>query len=249
MEIGTQEFYKATVLRGFFDDNNREFLVEYFIREFKKAEKENYTANVFYKGCFRSLDEIKSNLASQFHERKKELSWIISDIKSKLKEGSKDETLNEKLSSVKDELENLKQSNFYTSVQFAEHPRLAMQFNIETVNYIESAIKDAHSQFNEVIHDEILIDLSLNKGTEKVIMLYKLGILDFLKKQEPFNTSTNSLATVLSGITGVDTKTLQSYLNPIFSDGVSQKNNPLKNDKNVQKITQTLIEIGFSPSR
>ena len=43
MEIGTQEYYKATVLRGYFDDNDREFLVEYFVREYKKAEKENYT--------------------------------------------------------------------------------------------------------------------------------------------------------------------------------------------------------------
>lgn len=249
MEIGTQEYYKATVLRGFFDDNDREFLVEYFVRAFMKAEKENYTASVFYNGCFKSLNDIKSKLASQFHERKKELSWIINDINSKLKEGSKDETLSENLISVKDELENLKQRDFYTSVQFAEHPRLAMQFNTDIVEHIESSIREAFNQSKVDVEDEVAIDLSDNRGTEKVIMLYKLGVLDFLKEQEPFNLSTNRLASALSGITGIDTKTIQSYINPIISEGVSQKNNPLMKEKNVQKVTQTLIEIGFDPSQ
>jgi hypothetical protein len=249
MEIGTQEYYKATVLRGFFDDNDREFLVEYFVREFKKAEKENYTANVFYNGCFKSLTEIRAKLANLFQERKRELSWIINDIKLKLKGGDTDNSLNEKLNSVKDELENLSQSNFYTPVQFAEHPRLAMQFNTDTVEYIESSIREAFNQSKVDVEDEVAIDLSDNRGTDKVIMLYKLGVLDFLKEQEPFNLSTNSLAMVLSGITGVDSKTLQSYINPIGNPSVMQKNNPLANEKNVKKVTQTLIEIGFIPSK
>ena len=37
MEIGTEEYYRTTTLTGFFNDNDREFLAEYFIREFKKT--------------------------------------------------------------------------------------------------------------------------------------------------------------------------------------------------------------------
>ncbi len=93
------------------------------------------------------------------------------------------------------------------------------------------------------------IDLSNTKGTEKIIMLKQLGILDFLKEKQPFNVSTNALASALSGITGIKTDTLQSYINPIDNPSVNQKNNPLKKEKSVTKINQKLISIGFNPPK
>ncbi len=45
------------------------------------------------------------------------------------------------------------------------------------------------------------IDLSDTNNTEKIIMLTQLGILDFLKEQQPF-LNVNALASVISGITG-----------------------------------------------
>jgi hypothetical protein len=90
------------------------------------------------------------------------------------------------------------------------------------------------------------LDLSNTFATEKIIFLKELGILDFLREQQPFNTSTNSLATVLSAITGENNLTLQSYINPIFSKETSQKNNPLKKDK-VDNVKTQLIQIGFKP--
>ena len=66
MEIGTEQYYRTITLQGFFNDNDREFLIEYFLREFKKAEKENYSANVFFTGCIKSLDEFK-NINIVFH--------------------------------------------------------------------------------------------------------------------------------------------------------------------------------------
>ena len=92
-----------------------------------------------------------------------------------------------------------------------------------------------------------IIDLSNTKGTEKIIMLKQLGILDFLKEKQPFNLSTNALASALSGITGIETSTLQSYINPINNPSAIQKNNPLNSEKSVNKVTQKLISIGFNP--
>jgi hypothetical protein len=91
------------------------------------------------------------------------------------------------------------------------------------------------------------IDLSDTKATEKIVMLHKLGVLDFLRNKEPFNLSINSLATALSGITGIDSKTIQSYINPIYSNRTNQKNNPLNSIKTVDKVDQKLISIGFKP--
>jgi len=89
------------------------------------------------------------------------------------------------------------------------------------------------------------IDLSDSKGTEKIIFLKQLGILDFLREKQPFNLSTNALASALSGITGIKHKTLQSYINPIDNPTAKQKNNPLKNKKLVNEVNQKLISLGY----
>jgi hypothetical protein len=239
--------YGQIVLQGYFDENNRSFLIEYFVREFKKAEKENYTSNVFFNGCLSSLSPIKEQLTIKFNKRKLELSLIINNIKLNLKNGNIYDGIEEVLISAEEELNTLKESDFFTSVQLVNSQYMPCQFNLAKIEFIEHSINEASKQTNAGNDVLNLIDLSKNKGADKVIMLEKLGILDFLRSKEPFNLSTNSLAIILSGITGVDSKTLQSYINPIGNDSVVQKNNPMKNEKNVKKITQTLIEIGFTP--
>jgi hypothetical protein len=88
------------------------------------------------------------------------------------------------------------------------------------------------------------IDLSDTTATEKIIYLHKLGVIDFLRKQEPFNYSINSLATVLSAVTGEKSVTIQPMLNPMLSEFNDQKNNPLKSKRPVSKVEQQLIKIG-----
>jgi hypothetical protein len=92
------------------------------------------------------------------------------------------------------------------------------------------------------------IDLGDTSATEKIIYLHKLGIIDFLRTKQPFQSSTNSLATVLSAITGInpETRHIQSMLNPIFNKEVNQKNNPLNSQKTVLKVETQLKNIGFN---
>jgi len=89
------------------------------------------------------------------------------------------------------------------------------------------------------------IDLSDTTATEKIIYLHKLGVIDFLRKQQPFNTSINSLATVLSAVTGANSRTIQSMLNAMLSKNVNDKNNPLNSQKPTNKVIKQLIQIGF----
>ncbi len=91
------------------------------------------------------------------------------------------------------------------------------------------------------------INLSDTKGTEKIIMLEKTGVLDFLRKQTPFNLSVNSLASLLSGITGMPQATVQSYLNPICNHSVDQSKNPFKSTKTVNKVVEKFNSIGYKP--
>lgn len=119
-------------------------------------------------------------------------------------------------------------------------------------NYIDCKILELLLlKRNELTIDNIEnldIDFSNTKATEKIVMLYELGVLEFLRNKEPFNVSINSLATALSGITGEDSKTIQSYINPIFSRDANQKNNPLLSKKSVSKVNQKLVNLGFKPS-
>jgi len=91
------------------------------------------------------------------------------------------------------------------------------------------------------------VDFGDSKCTEKIIWIYLLGELDRLRKDNPFNTSTNKLASAISGMIGEPVVTIQSYINPIFSDKSDQKNNPLRNIEKVEIVRQKLISLGFKP--
>lgn len=88
------------------------------------------------------------------------------------------------------------------------------------------------------------LDLSDTTATEKIIYLQKLGVIDFLRKNN--HVSINGLATVLSAITGAKIETLQPMLNPIISKDAGQKNNPLNSKNTVSKVEKQLINIGFN---
>ncbi|HRL08926.1 MAG TPA: hypothetical protein PLZ88_05645 [Aliarcobacter sp.] len=92
----------------------------------------------------------------------------------------------------------------------------------------------------------VAVDYSDAGANEKVVFLYELGVLDFLKNNSPFNTSTNSLASVLSAITGENIRTIQPYINPIFNNEIQQDKNPLKSIKLTNKVKKKLSDIGYT---
>jgi len=133
-----------------------------------------------------------------------------------------------------------------------------LSFTTLKYDYLSEWVKEKRMLTEKLYHDimnedtiEIeknTIDLSDVKGTEKIIFLYKMGVFDFLKEQEPFKSSKNLLASAISGITGIDVKTVQSYINPIDNPTrVEQKNNPLNSTKTVDKVIQKLNSIGYIP--
>ncbi|AWG20201.1 hypothetical protein FFWV33_01000 [Flavobacterium faecale] len=90
----------------------------------------------------------------------------------------------------------------------------------------------------------LAFDLSDCTATEKIIYLQKLGIIDFLRKNN--HVSINGLASALSAITGEKPTTIQSAINPIISRDAGQKNNPFNSENTVQKVEKQLIKIGFN---
>lgn len=115
----------------------------------------------------------------------------------------------------------------------------------DLINYLEKEFleNDTSSQLAEQIPK---IELFTSNKSEKIVYLEQLGVLDFLKGKEPFNTSTNALAQAVSHFTGIKPGTVQSYLNPMNNSDLNQKNNPLTN-KRLEKIKKELLTLGFKP--
>ena len=99
----------------------------------------------------------------------------------------------------------------------------------------------------QVENPEIALDYSNNVNSERIVFLSELGILDYLQNKmnvKLHGCSVNKLAEVVSKFTGVPQSTVQSYLNPMFSKGVDQNNNPAT-PKNINKVKNKLKDIGF----
>ena len=118
--------YLEIILTGFFDDNNREHLENYFRRECKKAEKEFYEQMEFYKGCFRVIEEWEQHLKDKVFKRKQELYMMLSGAKDGTIKHSNTETKpveelnNDLISYCNEELKN-EQVNSIGSLFFTVH--------------------------------------------------------------------------------------------------------------------------------
>ena len=90
-------------------------------------------------------------------------------------------------------------------------------------------------------------DLSSTTCVSKLIYLNELGIIELLRKQPCFGNTTNNLASVISAITGENSKTIQSSLNALLNPNTSQKNNPYSTKSTVEKVKYQLIQFGAKP--
>ena len=105
------------------------------------------------------------------------------------------------------------------------------------------AIYGIEDMFNSFSNNQL--DLSDTSISGKIIYLERLGVIQYLKSLEPFNTSINSMASILSAVTGAKPTSIQPLLNGLLSQGVDNKNNPMKSIKTVTIIENKLLSIGF----
>jgi hypothetical protein len=135
--------------------------------------------------------------------------------------------------------EILQQPTYYTeSPKELESLIKNIDFEIER---LESLLK---IEINEPQQTEPeSVDLSATSAVEKIIYLNELGIIDFLRTKPEFALSTNLMATVLSAITDVKAKTLQTSLNRLINNDTADQRHPYKSNNTVNKVRQTLIDV------
>ena len=122
---------------------------------------------------------------------------------------------------------------------------------LETKLGIKRKTKIETERNESIEKPEISLDYSGNNNPEKIVFLHELGILDFL--QEKMNNelhyfNANKLAEIVSTFTDIKQGTAQPMLNPIFSKGIKEKNNPLT-EYNLKKVKNKLKDIGFNNTK
>ena len=124
-------------------------------------------------------------------------------------------------------------------------------------NRINYKICDFQSCMQEIIEEinrnienndsgDFLVDLSDTTATEKIIYLEKLGIIDFLRSQQPFISVPDKVSQIVSAITGVKIGSVRPMLRPILNKDFEDKNNPLNSKKAVERVEKQLIRIGLN---
>lgn len=109
----------------------------------------------------------------------------------------------------------------------------------------------AKEEYNEELIDDKIAnnnteqDFSNNENKEKVILLEKMGIIDFIKEKQSNPNNIKQTAEILSSFTGIKSATLYSYLRPMLSPhrDDKDKNSPYKNPENLQRANKTLHKL------
>lgn len=89
------------------------------------------------------------------------------------------------------------------------------------------------------------LDFSDNTDKVKLIMLEKLGVIDYIKTIQTKPKTISHTSEILSTITGIPSKTLNTYLYPMIRPhrDDDDKNSPYKNPENREKAERELIKL------
>lgn len=75
--------YLEIVLQGYFNENNRGFLDNYFFMEYKKAEKEQFfKADMFFNGCLKVIEGWEKYLQDEIFKRKTDLYLMLNEARN-----------------------------------------------------------------------------------------------------------------------------------------------------------------------
>ena len=109
---------------------------------------------------------------------------------------------------------------------------------------IDNIINEQSNTATNTSPEPELIDFSEGTDTKtKIAILQELGILSYLMKKPSVN-SANKVASLLSAVLGINSTTLQPYINPIFSPNADQTKAPKKIHK--EKARQILLALDYT---
>lgn len=147
--------YIDIILRGYLNENDKQFLSKYFIRESKKAEKELYSFDEFFAGLDNAINKFKIEYKNRLYKRKNELYLM--------KEGAENGTLTYrdlKGESIKErnkktieycesELSEISFENYPIGLLYFTNNRFTGHLNYSEVEFIENEIAKAFEELKK----------------------------------------------------------------------------------------------------
>lgn len=119
--------------------------------------------------------------------------------------------------------------------------------NLEEIRNYYKKLYDAN--FGNVGHNlPEAIDLSDIKAIDKILFFYKLGIIDFLRGQQPFTSVPDKVSQIISAITGINIDSVRPMVRPLINNDLDDNKNPLNSKNAVNRVEKHLINIGFNPN-
>lgn len=102
-----------------------------------------------------------------------------------------------------------------------------------------------NNQLNTITTDDIENDFSNNEDKEKLIILEKLKIIDYIKSIQTKPKTISHTAEILSAITGIKSTTLYTYLRPMLNANRddNDNNSPYKNTENILNANKTIQKL------
>lgn len=161
--------YLKIVLEGWINPHTKKNYVDYILGKSKDAKKLNIPTTVFFDGLLSIVSLFEMDILNKVNERKKELAFIISHIKTNQSE-------NTSLEEVEIELKNINPNDYYAHLTHITKNQyignLPNEDIISIKNYIES-VKGYYSIKNKVKHLKKSLDLidtigSLAKATLEI---------------------------------------------------------------------------------
>jgi hypothetical protein len=116
---------------------------------------------------------------------------------------------------------------------------IVINSKLAELKHLKKEIKEENNYENEVAGFSIPM---------RVLILHELGIIDQLKKIQPFSTTPYALSRALCPIINIGATDLNRYIYPIHTPESNQDRNPLKNIKNHNKVKEYLNQLGFRRS-
>lgn len=174
--------YLNIVLFGYINPTTNNHFQNYLLREFKKAEKENYSIDEFYEGCLKATEYLNKENIQRFYKRKNELYQLLDMAKDDklgykdLKENqTKEDYKNELIKSCEKQLEikepfgygvplfMLTNGKFTGHLYYEQIKEIEKEINIvfnkqkalsvNTDNSINEITKTSENQFNKIEHN------------------------------------------------------------------------------------------------
>lgn len=217
----------------------------YKISQVFKKEYQSYVVNkLFFFGCPINIYKIHYYKRMYDYFEKTGVNEEIYFIESELKRGLLDfdyNFLEDDLQTIIDE--SLKHRYKFLTNQLIQYNSEIIEVNTDYGFEIVKSTNNSSESDEEDLEDEI----GITTPKERILYLNETGVLKYLKEFDSVTrSSTNKLSELLGYITGLKSGTIQSYINPIISQRVSQNNSPYKNENNVSKVRSVLTsKIGI----